>query len=203
MYRRNVPRPPLTAAAVVQRAAELADADGLDAVTLAAVARSLGVQTPSLYSHVRDLAALRDGIAVLALDGLADRVGDALVGRSGGDALEGFAGAHRAYALEHPGRWEALHRRAGPAAVQAPAAGRVVHLTEAVLLGYRVPAQDRVHATRVLGAALSGFLDLERLGSFDHSAPAAEESWRELLRSLHLVLSRWSSRDPFPPQESA
>jgi AcrR family transcriptional regulator len=196
-----VPRAPLTAATVVLRAADLADAQGLDAVTLAAVARSLGVQTPSLYSHVRDLAALRDGVTTLALDELADRVADAVVGRAGADALEGFATAHRVFAHEHPGRWEALHRRAGPEAVETTAAGRVVRLTEAVLLGYRVPAADRVHATRVLGAALSGFLDLERLGSFDHRSPAPEESWRELLRSLHLVLSRWTTRDPFPPED--
>ncbi|MEZ0493954.1 TetR/AcrR family transcriptional regulator [Kineococcus sp. TBRC 1896] len=196
-------RPPLSTSAVVLRAAQLADADGLGAVTLAAVARSLGVRTPSLYSHVRDLAALRDGVTVLALDELADRVADAVVGRSGGEALAGFAAAHRSYAHEHPGRWEALHRRAGPAAVQAPAAGRVVRLTEAVLLGYPVPPADRVHATRFLGATLSGFLDLERLGSFDHSSPAPVQSWRELLRSLHLVLSHWSTRDPIPPQESS
>ena len=37
---------------VVDCAAELADADGLDAVTLTRVAERLGVRQPALYRHV-------------------------------------------------------------------------------------------------------------------------------------------------------
>ena len=90
-------RSPLTATAIIAEAADLADETGFDGVTLSAVARRLGVQTPSLYSHVRDRAALLDGITALALAELADRVAVAIAGRSGGLALHGFADVHRAY----------------------------------------------------------------------------------------------------------
>ncbi|PPG51846.1 TetR family transcriptional regulator [Rathayibacter sp. AY2B3] len=193
-----MPRRSLTSSAVIARAAAIADADGLTAVTLAAVARSLDVQTPSLYTHVRDLAALRDGITVLALGELSDRIAAAIAGRSAREALDGFASAHRSFARERPGLWESLQRTAGPDAVAAPAARRVVQLTDAVLLGYAIPAEDRVHAVRVLGAALNGFLTLERLGSFAHSSPPAAQSWGELLDSLHFLLSRWTRRKDSP-----
>ncbi len=46
-------------ARVVEVAAELADANGLDQLTLAQVAARLGVRLPSLYNHVDGLPGLR------------------------------------------------------------------------------------------------------------------------------------------------
>ena len=92
-----MPRANLTQHAVVVAAAELADESGLDQVTLAAVARRLQVQAPSLYNHVRDRAQLLAGVHELALDELADRIGDAVAGRAGADALRGLAEAQRGF----------------------------------------------------------------------------------------------------------
>ncbi|GAA1619102.1 TetR-like C-terminal domain-containing protein [Kribbella sancticallisti] len=194
-------RPQLTRTAVIARGAEVADTSGFDSVTLAAIARSFGVRTPSLYTHVRDLAALRDGITVLALDELAERIGDAIAGRSGYDALVGFGAAHRGYVEEHPGRWESLQRHAGADAVAAPAARRIVRVTDAVLLGYGISGEDRTHATRIVGSALNGFLNLERIGSFAHSTPRAEQSWHELIDALHFVLAHWHDRERLRTKE--
>ncbi|MCA2207861.1 TetR-like C-terminal domain-containing protein [Nocardia rosealba] len=160
---------------------------------LAAVARSFGVRTPSLYSHVEDLADLRDGITALALGELAANIGDAIAGRSKKDAL-GFATAHRAYSTEHPGRWASLQRQAGQAAVDSGAARRIVQVTDAVLLGYDIAVPDRVHVTRIIGSALSGFPNLERSGSFAHSMPPAEQSWPELIDALDFLLTHWHNR---------
>lgn len=190
---------PLSRTAVISEAAELADLGGFEAVTLSAVARRLGVRAPSLYSHVRDLAALRDGITALALGELGDVVAVAIAGRSGREALHGFADAHRQYATRSPGRWQSLQRRAGPAAVQSAAAQRLVALTDAVLLGYSLSTVDRVHTTRLIGSTINGFLALERVGSFDHRAPAPEETWSVTLDALDRMLSTWpdiSRTDP-------
>ena len=56
-----MPRANLTPDLVVAAAADLADRDGYDQVTISAVARDLGVRPASLYGHVRDLAALLSG----------------------------------------------------------------------------------------------------------------------------------------------
>ena len=106
-------RAQLSTSAVITRAAELADAGGFDSVSLAAVARSFGVRTPSLYEHVRDLAALRDGITALALDELAGLIADAIAGRAQADALVGYCEAHRAYVRDHPGLWELAYEAPG------------------------------------------------------------------------------------------
>ncbi|RYV53030.1 TetR/AcrR family transcriptional regulator [Pengzhenrongella frigida] len=186
-------RTPLTATAIIAEAADLADEAGFDGVTLSAVARRLGVQTPSLYSHVRDRAALLDGITALALSELADRVAVAIAGRADRLALHGFAEAHRAYSLQSPGRWQSLQRRAGAAAVESSAARSFVALTDALLRGYGLPPEERVHATRLIGSTINGFLALEAIGSFDHSAPAPEVSWRKTLDALDALLMTWST----------
>ncbi|WP_434992193.1 TetR/AcrR family transcriptional regulator [Arthrobacter sp. Ld5] len=186
-------RSSLSSSAVIERAAELADRDGLEHVTLAAVARSFDVRSPSLYAHVRDVGALHDGITNVALSQLADRISEGIAGRSGKDALTAFAQAHRDYMQEHPGRWDALRRRAGATAVQGSEAARLVRVTEAVLRGYGIAGDDRTHAIRILGGALNGFLELERAGSFSHRLPATADTWPHLLSALHLVLSDWTA----------
>lgn len=187
-------RPPLTPRTVIRTAADLADARGPDEVTLSAVARELDVRTPSLYAHVRDLAALRDGVTILALGELADRAGEAIAGRSGRDALRALCDAHRDYARAHPGRWQSLQRRAGDAVVRSDEAARSSRALAAVLRGYGVDESDQVHATRLVGAFLNGFLHLEHVGSFAHSAPPADDSWLLLIDRLDALLDHWHTK---------
>jgi AcrR family transcriptional regulator len=184
-------RLPLTPAVVVTEAARLADESSLESVTLSALARRLGVRTPSLYSHVRDHAALLDGISTIALGELGTRIAEAVAGRAGRPALEGLAEAHRSFARECPGRWQSLQRRVGPAVAGSAAARTVAALMDAVLRGYDIPASERVNATRLVGSTINGYLTLEHVGSFDHSEPAPEVSWRRTVDALDVLLRAW------------
>ncbi|MFD4640200.1 TetR/AcrR family transcriptional regulator [Lentzea sp. NPDC058436] len=184
-------RSPLSAAVVIADAAALADEAGFEKVTLSAVARRLGVQAPSLYSHVRDLEALRDGMTALALGELADLVATAIAGRSGLSALRAYAAAYRTYALESPGRWQSMQRRAGEAVVRSDAARNMSTQAGAVLRGYPVPPDEHVHAVRLLGSTINGFLALERTGNFDHSSPAPEVTWDRTVVALDALLRAW------------
>jgi AcrR family transcriptional regulator len=186
-----MPRANLTSAAVIAAAADMADRDGFDTIALSALARSLGVQTASLYSHVRDLSALIAGVHQLALAELADTIAPAIGGRSAKDALIAFADAHRDYARRFPGRWTALQRPAAASTVQSDAARRVAELTLAMLRGYRLPEAELVHATRLLAATVNGFLALEANGSFGHRTPATDVSWRRALDALDTVFRSW------------
>ncbi|MFD9700956.1 TetR-like C-terminal domain-containing protein [Lentzea sp. NPDC059081] len=188
-------RSSLTAATVVADAAALADEAGFEAVSLSAVARRLEVQAPSLYSHVRDLEAVRDGVTALALGELADLIATAIAGRSGLDALRAYAAVYREYAVAKPGRWQSLQRRAGEDVVRSEAARNMSTQAGAVLRGYPVPAGEHVHAVRLLGSTINGFLALERSGNFDHSAPAPAESWDRTVVALDALLRAWPVHD--------
>jgi AcrR family transcriptional regulator len=181
----------LTPAVLTRAAADLADREGFAAVTLSALARGFGVQTASLYAHVRDRAALIDRVHELALGELADAIGLAIGGRSGRDALAALADAHRDYAARFPGRWAVLHQPAAASTVRSEAAGRLVALTFAMLRGYRLPESELVHATRLFGATVDGFLALEANGSFGHRDPATDTSWRRALDALDTAFRSW------------
>lgn len=186
-----MPASPLTAQRIILEAAELADDVGFAGVTLSAVARRLGVKTPSLYAHVRDLASVRDGVAILALSDLAASVASNIAGRSGRDALEGYAESHRELAAAHPGRWQALQQRAGMPVVDSPSARSIAALAGAVLNGYGLDSEDRTHAIRFIGSTINGFLALSAIESFDHSTPSVASSWSVMIAALDAAFRNW------------
>jgi AcrR family transcriptional regulator len=156
-----MPRMGLDAEAVVASAAELADADGLEALTLARLAAKLGIRAPSLYAHVGGLDDLRLRIGARGAAELGAALRDAAAGRARGDALDAVAHAYRAYARAHPGSYQALQF-----AGQTPEGAQLVSVVLAVLRGYGLQDDDAVHAARIVRAALHGFAALETSGGF-------------------------------------
>jgi AcrR family transcriptional regulator len=154
----------LTPDAVVEAAAAIADADGLDAVTLARLAATLKVRTPSLYVHVASLDDVRRRLAARGARELADALQEEAAGKARTDALYAIAAAYREYAREHPGTYLALQRAADVAG--SPDAERVVRVVVAVLHGYGIGGDEAIHATRAVRSALHGFAALEAQGGF-------------------------------------
>src|SRR5215510_14285593 len=72
----RVPRNTLSRDRVVDAALRLIDAHGLDAVTMPAVAKHLGVGTMSLYRHVEDKDDLVDAVAERVIGGVTVPGGD-------------------------------------------------------------------------------------------------------------------------------
>lgn len=162
-----MPRAGLTPRRVTETAAQVADSDGWDRLTLAAVAARLGVRLPSLYKHVDGLDALRREVALLGTRELGETLSQAAVGRARGDALRALAAAYRDYAREHPGRYAATVRAPAPDdEAHVAAAKAVMRVVEAVLAGYALEGDDAVDAARMLRAALHGFVALETAGGF-------------------------------------
>ncbi|GGT22136.1 TetR/AcrR family transcriptional regulator [Streptomyces purpureus] len=106
---RRGPRQGLTVDAVVDAAVELADAGGLEALTMRAVAQRLGVTPMTLYTYVPGKAELLD----LMLDAVLLRMERT---RTGGEPWRGrvtaVADENRALFLRHP--WVAALRLARP-----------------------------------------------------------------------------------------
>ncbi len=179
-----MPRAGLSAERVVDVAAELADREGLEAVSLTAVADAAGVRPPSLYAHVEGLDDLRRRLSARGAAELAAAMRDAAVGRSREAALRSLAGAYRDYAHRHPGRYLAAQRapRAGDAEGEA-AAGAAVEVIAAVLAGWGLEGSDAIHAIRGVRATLHGFVALEAAGGFGMPEDV-DESFDRLLSML-------------------
>jgi AcrR family transcriptional regulator len=185
-----VPRAGLSPAAVVDAAAALADAEGLEGLTLARIAATVGVRTPSLYNHVSSLEDVRRRLALRGLAELANAMRDAAVGRARDDALIAMAHAYRDYANRHPGRYAATQRAPAeddPELVAASAAA--VEVLFAILRGYGLEGDDAVHAARAVRSALHGFVALETGGGFGLPA-ALDTSFDRMVAALARGLSR-------------
>lgn len=183
----------LTVERVTLAGAELADEAGFAQVTMAQVARRLGVRDASLYAHVRNLEDLRGRIALLAADEKTLLIAEATTGRAGKDALVAYANAWRAYAHAHPGRYTATQTPIpiDPAlAAAAPGPRRAVELSYGMLRGYGLAEPDLTDAVRLLRSTFHGFVALEAGGSFAHARPP-EDTWSRALDALHVLLGHW------------
>jgi AcrR family transcriptional regulator len=162
-----MPRAGLDEEAVVAAAEALADAEGLEALTLARLARQLGVRPPSLYVHIGGLDDLRARLGAHGARRLATALGAAAAGRARTDALTAVAAAYREYAREHPGTYAALQRPPDAADADATAAATAaVDVVRATLRGYGLEDDEAIHAARIVRAALHGFASLETAGGF-------------------------------------
>lgn len=179
----------IDAAAVVTAAAELADAEGLEAVTVTRLAEKLGVRPPSLYAHVGGLDDVRRRLGTRGNNELATALSHAIEGRSGADALRALAVAYRDYAREHPGTYAALQRSRDLADDdEARAAGdAVVRVALAALRAYGLEGAEAIHAVRLIRIVLHGFVTLEAAGGFA-MALSADETFDRLLALLDLGL---------------
>ena len=147
---------------VVESAAALADAEGLDAVALTRVAEHLGVRQPALYRHVDSFDALIRALGLRGRGILADRLGAAAVGMAGDDAVRAMGVAWRSMVADHPGLYAATDRY--PCATDPEleeAVERVVEVLGQALTAYGLSDVDRVHAARSMRSVFHGFAHLE------------------------------------------
>lgn len=153
---------------IVEAAMEIADRDGIEAATLSAVARELGIKTPSLYNHVDGVEGLRRQLAIRGSRILLDEFKGAAESLEGSDALRAIARADRRFAKEHPGLYEsylpAPREEDDPELYQIMA--EPVFFIAYILLDMGIPQEHAIHLIRALRATLHGFLDLEAKDGF-------------------------------------
>lgn len=183
------PRAGLDRDAVVRAAAELVNADGLEALSLTRLATQLGVQVPSLYNHVGGLPGLRRELALMGLRELGQRVSEAAVGRTGPEAVLAVAEAYRAYIKEAPGVYAAGLRASGVMPVvdeeQRAAEEVVLRVVVRIIQSFDLQGEDVIHAARGLRSLAHGFATLEISGGFGLPLDL-DESYRRLVQLLIL-----------------
>ena len=158
----------LTLDDVIASAAAIADRDGLEAMSLRAVADDLGIKTPSLYNHVSGLAGLRRELALYGARHLTEVVAAARGDGDPADKIRRSARSYRRFALKHQGLYQAMFPAPRPGeddelyeAMAAP----VADLAE-ILIEAGVDEGETVHVIRALRAVVHGFIDLEMKDGF-------------------------------------
>jgi AcrR family transcriptional regulator len=169
---------------VVKAAAELVNAEGLEALSLGRLAQQLGVQTPSLYNHVAGLPGLHRELALMSVHELGEQLGNAVIGKSGAEAVLAGAEAYRAYIKANPGLYMAGLRSSGlqePIDVELQSAQeRVVQIALAVMNSFGLKGKEALHAVRGWRSLVHGFATLEVAGGFGLPLDC-DESFRRLI----------------------
>ncbi|MBB5818816.1 AcrR family transcriptional regulator [Streptosporangium becharense] len=176
----------LTRQATIDAAIAYADRHGLDALSISALARHLGVAAPSLYVHLP--GGLRELRAALCARGhldIAERCRRAATGRSGADALRALAHAQRDYARDHPALYAAtglaIDGHGGDEVRRA--ADEAAAVAADVLATGAFAESSRVHAARGIRSAVQGFCALEAAGMFALDV-SVDESFSWLVEAL-------------------
>ena len=170
----------LNSEAVVAAAIEIADREGIAAVTLASVARQLGCHVTSLYTHVSSIDDLHRRVALVTQLSLAQQLWEAALGRSGVDGLHGLAHVYRSFTKAHPLRTRLLFFSPSGEDVEFEEAGqRLAEPIRATLRGFGLD-DDRVrHSHRVFSAAMRGFMLAEAQGAY--AGGEADETFERLV----------------------
>lgn len=147
---------------VLQAAANLADSSSLEAVTLSTLAAKLRIRPPTLYHYVNGLDGLRNELAILGARQMARALGQAIMGLSGGEAVEAMALAYRDFARTHPGLYVAFQRGAtsdDTSLLEAQA--EVVEVVLRVVAPARADRDSAIHTIRLIRSLIHGFVSLE------------------------------------------
>ncbi|HVM65810.1 MAG TPA: TetR/AcrR family transcriptional regulator [Acidimicrobiales bacterium] len=180
----------LDKATLVRAAADIADREGWENLTLSQVAKAVDRHVTSLYAHVEGLDALRREVALLVLDELADEVWRAALGRSRDEALIAIATVERSYAVEHPGRHAALltFRRADDDELNARGR-RLAEPVRATFRSFGLDDGQVAVAHSLFSSALRGLVLAERTDTFTYRDVCPDEALAQLVSLFGAALS--------------
>jgi hypothetical protein len=98
----------ITIELIAQTAGEIADKIGLEKLSLKEVAEKLGIRSPSLIFHVKNLNGLKRLLGQYTTRILASELLRIGFGKSGFDAVAAVGNAVIHFAVEHPGMYESV-----------------------------------------------------------------------------------------------
>lgn len=167
---------------IIQSAAEIADSEGLDQVTLAALAKKLGIKSPSLYNHIEGMAGLRRELAIYGVEKLRETVFMASVGKSGEKAIYSIGLAYVNFVRRHPGLYEATMPVSSEYNERLQeVSDEIVNLLLLVLEEFNLERDEALHTVRGLRSLVHGFASLELKKGFGLDL-SLEESLEEILK---------------------
>lgn len=153
---------------ILQAALEIVDEDGINELSINALARKLEIQPPSLYNHLKNLEDLRVQVSVVVHVEIADWIKKAIKRKENKKAVIAMAESWRDYALKYPGRYKLSS--SFPAQDSEEWHSVYVGLrdltTEILKNAYTVSDADIRSAARAIRSLVHGFVMFELAGGW-------------------------------------
>ncbi|RLL43752.1 TetR/AcrR family transcriptional regulator [Oceanobacillus piezotolerans] len=152
---------------ILETAIDIADKEGIDALTIAALAKKFSVRSPSLYNHINGLEELRNELSLYGLNELYQRLDRSVIGKQKGEAVHSMADAYLTFAESHPGLYRFTLTAPDPNDTSKLETGNnIIALISEVLRDYGLEEKAVIHAVRGLRSILHGFVTLEQIEAF-------------------------------------
>ncbi len=181
-----MPHPPqITRDHLIETAWQMAEADGLEALSLAKLAGAMGIKAPSLYHHVSSKAQLLKAVNELTNQRLFSAINDGLngTGSSPLEKLTAVAHTQRIFAQKHPVTYMLAFTTVEAEARPDPAQQAQSALPLQAIMAEISGEQDSLAALRGALALIHGFIMLElnqqfqRGGDLDEAFTSAIEAY--------------------------
>jgi AcrR family transcriptional regulator len=183
----------VTRDAIVDRARDIIETEGLERLTLQHLATALGIQAPSLYRHVGSKNELLRAVNEITTERLVSTVLAAADGQASPVArIVNMANAYRDFAHAFPATYS-LAFSAGPTDIRPDAAERGVMVQPVQSLLNEVCGEaNALTAFRSLFALLHGFVTLEQSNQFNRGGDLD----RAFLQSVETLVNGWVAANP-------
>ena len=184
----------LTKESIIACAMDILKKNGIEGVTLAAIAKELGIQPPSLYNHISGLTEIKDMIAFEGLNQLLAALESAVKNRDGDEAILSFSYAYMKFVEINPYLYEVTIIPPSTNEEAKTVSNKIVAIGYSLFKEYLLDEQEVIHALRGLRSILHGFstikenegfgLPVDLYESFDYSIHAYLRGLKERRRSL-------------------
>ncbi|PKG25318.1 TetR/AcrR family transcriptional regulator [Niallia nealsonii] len=152
---------------IIRVAAEIADANGLQEVTMANLAKRLLIKSPSLYNHISGLPELFNRLTLLALENFYAELKQATLGLEKKEAIHALSQSYIEFARNHPGLYELTIEAPNPKQKDiVHMADKIIALITEVLSPFHLAEENLIHAIRGFRSLLHGFAFIDLKGGF-------------------------------------
>ncbi|MEI5906699.1 WHG domain-containing protein [Bacillus spongiae] len=181
---------------IMNKALEIAEKSGMNAVTMATIAKELIIKPPSLYNHFNGLKEIKQLMAAHSLKRLYHQLKDATSEKEKGmESIQAISTAYIAFANQYPGLYEASLSAPDPFDKNLQLYGEaIVDLTKEAFSVFSLNERQVIHTVRGLRSILHGLVDLNRKGEFNLDV-ALEESLEVIIVTFLQGLSHGEQLD--------
>lgn len=161
---------------VIETASKIADKQGLNNLSLKAVAEELNVRTPSLYNHIESLDDLLREVAHKGMRSMNEQMTQAAIGKSGNTALKSISVEYLNFIIEHPGVYETIQWATWHGTNEtAEIFENYIKILSTIILSYSFPSESTNEILNLFAGFLHGFTTLQVRYAFSEPQKVRDE----------------------------
>lgn len=179
----------VTKSTIIQTAADIADKEGLQNVSLKVIAEALEIRTPSLYNHIKNMDELLREVAHNGMRSMNARMVKAAIGHVGDRALKIVSTEYLNYMIEHPGVYEIIQWAHWNGTEETAAIyNEYISLLNAFIIPYNLEIESSREVLNMITGFIHGYTTLQLRYAFSNPERVQHELYNAmdtLLLGIH------------------